>query len=95
MPVVWPEGCVGTRGGIFFSSSVVAGLKASSAWTANEEGGQEGRKSSDNLLRIPVIKEESSLKFLFLFHKQILILINIHAHFLNAKWHCEYSSEKQ
>lgn len=64
-----------------FSSSVVPGLKASFAWAANEEGGREGRKSSDNLLRIPVIKEESSLKFLFLFHNQILVLINIHAHF--------------
>lgn len=84
MPVVWSEGCVcgqGDKGWDIFSSSAVPGLKASSAWTADEEGGQGGRRSWDNHLRIPVIKEESSLKFLFLYHNQIQILINIHAHF--------------
>lgn len=62
---------------IFFSP--VPGLKVSSAWTADGEG-WGGRKKSDNLFKVPVIKKESPAEMVFLFHNQIQILTNIHAH---------------
>ena len=48
--------------------SPVLPLKVSSAGTAMEKRGRGGRKRSDNLFKIPGMKEESSPKSLFLFH---------------------------
>lgn len=63
-----------------FSSSVVSGLKA---WAANEEGNPGGRKRcSDNLLRIPVIQEESVLS-------QVLISVS-QSNFDSYKYPCSF-----
>lgn len=61
----------------FFST--VPGLKVSSAWTADGEESQGGKNRSDNFFKIPVLRLESP-NFLFLFHGQMQILINIHAY---------------
>ena len=48
--------------------SPVLALKVSSAGTAVEKRGRGEKKRSDNLFKIPGMKEESSPKSLFLSH---------------------------